>query len=96
MDESRRKRLIAYCPEVELISRNPFLLDSEKAALIMSALISAIISKGEWEEFMSFVWKAYVKAHPKEGGTLDCSAWLIHPPAHFAEVVGEWLELKEG
>ena len=46
MDESRRKRLTAYCPEIELIFKKawPFdlLSDRERDALIMSALIARI------------------------------------------------------
>ncbi len=116
MTDESRKRLIAYCPKIYTILKAYKDFPKEDAdALIMSALISRIIAKGEWEEFCKYVLSAWYEkvwvgikqrgysfpsmADDKPAHFVDINpalfAWLISSPAHFVEVVGEWIE-KEG
>ena len=97
LSDDARKRLTAYCPKVHAILIDPFLADKDKDALIMSALIARIIEKGEWEAFYFFGIQKYKVDHIYTvfpDADAKYIAWLISSPAHFAEVVGEWLTTK--
>jgi hypothetical protein len=88
MDESRRKLLITYCPKVLTILEDGILDVNEKAALIMSALISRIISKGEWEEFCKYVlsaWYEKVWVGIKQRG-YSFPSMADDKPAHFVDI----------
>jgi hypothetical protein len=102
-DESRRKRLIAYCPSIELIldTHGTYgrLDQVERDAIVAHILTARIISKGEWYKFLRFAEKSYKHLlETKHDRGCHCTychdymAWLISDPAHFAEVVGEAIE----